>query len=123
MKLLEYGTSSQGSASSVDNVCVQSAVSAREQSLVSGLSAFNAAEMNALTTRKTALASAWGTADVSARRVAVKAAWDAYLKADKEAMKQWESSQKSVWSTFRASVRNCSGAASTEVNLEATGHL
>ncbi len=122
-KLSERSEGGSSSSSSVDYACVQAAVSVREQALVSGLTAYNSAELSALTTRKSSLSTAWSMSDASARRTAVKAAWDAYLKSDRDASKQWKTDQKNAWSTFRTSVKTCSGASGAEVNLEMGGHL
>ncbi len=104
----------------VDNVCVQTAVDARETSLIAAWGTYNTAMTAAYTARKTALHDAWGKTDVKERRAAVKAAWDAFSKAKKVAVKGWNDTRKGVWKTFRTAAKACKGA-SAEAGLELQG--
>ncbi len=104
----------------VDNVCVQTAVDARESSLITAWGTYNTAMTVAYTARKTALHDAWGKTDAKERRAAVKAAWDAFAKVKKVAVRGWNDTRKGVWKTFRTAAKACKGA-SAEAGLETQG--
>lgn len=123
MPVAAFAASSAPGSVTVDLACIQTAVAAREQSIMTAWGAFNTSMTSAYTTRKSALNTAWGTIDAAARKTAVKSAWDAFRSSKKSAGTQWRTSQKGAWKTFRTASRACKGGASADAGGESADSM
>ena len=95
------------SKDTVDLVCMQTAVTARESGVIASIDAYNTDLKIALTTRMDALKAAWALTDQTARQAAVKKAWsdfNAALKGDRMTSKK---SRKDAWDKFKADRKAC----------------
>ncbi len=90
----------------VDISCMQTAIDAREESIVDAWESFATNITEALAKRKTALNTAWGLTDVGARNTSLKSTWKTWLADDKEAHKTLRDSRKAGWDTFRTTAKN-----------------
>ncbi len=98
----------------VDIACAQTAVDARETSIMAGWSTFSTAVTNAYAARKTALHDAWAMTDKTARKTALKKAWSDFKTAKKNALSAWKATRDTAWKTFRTNTKNCRGDASMD---------
>jgi hypothetical protein len=98
-------------------VCLQNAIGVREDGIMGAYNTRATAINAAMQTRKTALVTAWGIADVKERNKVRKAAWDTYNKARKTARTTYNATNKNVWKTFHAAAKAC-GVKSTGVEPE-----
>ena len=104
----------------VDVACVQAAVDAREQSIMSAWVSYNTSMTAAFSTRALALHAAWGMTDASARKTAIKAAWSAFAASRKSAMQAHKTAKQAAWKTFRTAAKSCKGGAA-QASVEASG--
>lgn len=102
----QTGTGS-GTASTINNTCVQTAVDAREQAVASAWTALNSSMTSALSARQTALHNAWGITDGPTRRAARAAAWSAFETASKNAISTFRTARNSAWSAFAKASSAC----------------
>ena len=97
----------QTSVNNINNVCVQTAVDVREQSIIDAWGVFNTSMMLTLSARKSALHDAWGMTDAKARRVARATAWETFRVSNKKAHEALRISRKSTWDIFRTASKAC----------------
>ncbi len=93
--------------------CVKTAITKREDALIAGESAYATAVGSAYTARKTALLSAWDSADAKTRRSAVRAADQAFKSAVQTARKTWNTTRRGAWNTFGTERKACSPSISS----------
>jgi hypothetical protein len=97
-------------AKALDTVCAQTAVGARETSLITALDTFSTSAKSALEARKTGLVTAWGITTPKERQTARKTAETTYRSSMKSAHDTLRLARKSAWSTFNTEIKKCSGA-------------
>ncbi len=117
MATFRLGTSTPTTTPGYPAVCLQNAVAAREDAIMTAYNTRTTAINVAMQTRKTALVSAWGIADQKLRNQARKAAWDNYNKTRKAARLTYNATNKSTWKTFHAAAKAC-GVKSTGIEPE-----
>ncbi len=100
------------STNAVDVACVAKAMDARELGLSTAFSTFASTQSSALSTRRTALTTAWGLTETSARNTAITAAWSAYRTAHRDAVKAHVTAARSTDTAFRTAAKVCKGGAS-----------
>lgn len=93
-------------ARNVDASCMQSAVTTRENSLLSAFSTFHEDIEEALTTRMEALETAWGLSAGKDRTKALASAWKTWKTDHKKITGEFRTSRKAAWDTFKATVKN-----------------
>jgi hypothetical protein len=93
----------------VDLACMVAAVDAREVALQTAFTTFGTAQTAALTTRASALHTAWGMTDAKARRTALKTAWNTYRTSHRAAVSAHRTAHNSAWSAFRTAAKTCKG--------------
>ena len=91
----------------LDLPCVQSAVAVRESAIQKAFTAYSGNVSTALTTRATALNSAWGMTVGTERRAARKSAWEAYRTSVQSARTTMRTAKKSAWEAFKTSSKAC----------------
>lgn len=99
--------------------CIQTAVSKREASLITGYQALTTSIVGALNQRKTELNTAWGNTSVAERRVAIKNAWKMFGDNDKAAHVTWRTAKASAWATFKAESKACGASAALDTTTSA----
>ncbi len=97
-------------AKALDTACAQTAVGAREASLITALDSFSTSAKSALEARKTGLVSAWGITVAKDRQTARKTAETTYRSSMKSAHDTLRTARKTAWSTFNTEIKKCSGA-------------
>ncbi len=107
-------TSTAGRGSDVNLVCVQNAVSKRDTAVGSAFDAYYTAEKAALTSRTSALSSAWTITDRKARRTAIRTAWKNFQTASKSVQKTFRTAKKTAWDTFTTDRKVCGKGAASE---------
>jgi hypothetical protein len=100
----------------VDLLCVQTAVAKREAAIGSAVDAYYAAVKAALSTRASALNTAWGMTVKKDRNAAIMAAWNAYKTTFKKASQDARTAKKAAWSQFGTDAKTCRAD-----NLESAG--
>lgn len=91
----------------LDLPCVQSAVAVRESAIQKAFTAYSGSVSTALTTRATALNSAWGMTVGTERRAARKSAWEAYRISVQSARTTMRTAKKSAWEAFKTASKAC----------------
>lgn len=99
----------------VDLVCMQTAVAAREASVVSSFDTYFADYKTALSTRMDALKAAWALTDATARKDAIKKAWSDFNTAFKTDRSTLSTARKAAWDKFKTDAQACH-AAKSETN-------
>ncbi len=89
----------------VDLSCMQTAVTVREEALVTALSSFHDDLESSLNTRKSALIAAWGITEKTTRSAAIKNAWADWKTDKKDATKDLGTARKAAWDTFKSTVK------------------
>jgi hypothetical protein len=110
-------TNATSTTPSYPAVCLQNAIAAREDGIITAYNTRSTAISVAMQTRKTALVEAWGMSDQKLRNKARKAAWDNYNKARRAARTTYNATNKSIWKTFHAAAKAC-GVKSTGTEPE-----
>jgi len=113
-----FAESGSSSKKTVDTACVSSAVSTREDALLSSWNKFDDAVTAMLSARKSALTSAWSLTEKADRKKAVRDAWATAKKARRDAAKTYKEERKSAWKTFKTAVKACGGETSSEASSE-----
>ena len=96
-----------GSNKTLDLPCVQSAVAIRESSIQKAFTAYAGSVTTALTTRASALNSAWGMTVGTERRAARKSAWEVYRTSIQSARTTMKTAKKSAWEAFKTASKAC----------------
>lgn len=91
----------------VDPVCVQNAVTKRENAIIAGVDAFSTTVKSALQTRRDSLVNAWSITDKNQRRAAIKTAWDAFRGTWKSASTALRNARKAAWAQYRTDAKAC----------------
>ncbi len=94
-------------ASSADLACMSAAIDAREASLISARTNFNASVLTAIQTRRTSLKAAFTIANHHDRQVAIHAAMKAYSEAIAKARAQFMLDVNAAWKTFATARLAC----------------
>jgi hypothetical protein len=100
---------------SIDLVCMQTAVAKREASMQSAQQVYVAAWSAALTKRAVDLKAAWQITTSKERMVAIRASWKTFHTSMKAAKKTHQESHKLAWKTFRTDAKACRGEASAKI--------
>lgn len=99
----------------VTAACVQTAVDAREQAVLSAVTAYTSSLVSAFQQKKTALHNAWSITDTVQRKASVKSAWAAFTQSKKSAKKTYKDARQTAWSTFKKAAKLCNESMSDEV--------
>lgn len=91
----------------VDIACVQPAIAKREAALLAAVDSYYVSMKAAMTTRASALNTAWGLTDASAREAAIRAAHSAFRTSAKTATMTLRAARKNAWKTFKADAKAC----------------
>lgn len=110
-------TARTASGKTLDLVCAQKAVAAREDALIAAQKASTDKLMAAYQARKTALAAAYAKTDAKERQNAVRMAWKTFGESARGARKTWLTARNDAWKTFRTSAKTC-GSMPTETGAE-----
>lgn len=102
-------TNNTNSSKTVNLVCMQNAVVARDNAILTAESTLNVAWSNALTARRDALQAAWTLTTKKARMSAIHTAWTTYNKAMIAAKKAFRKSRNAAWATYRTTAKTCHG--------------
>ncbi len=105
-------------AKTVDNACVSSLISTREDSIMSAWKTLTSKLETSLTTRKTDLVSAWNLTDTKERRDTIKEIWKKNKTEKREASAEYKKAKKLAWSTFKTEVKKCGGSVASEAQGE-----
>ncbi len=117
MERYRFATNTPTTTPTYPAVCLQNAIAAREDGIITAYNTRSTAISVAMQTRKTALVEAWGMSDQKLRSKARKTAWDNYNKARRTARATYNASNKSIWKTFHAAAKAC-GVKSTGTEPE-----
>ncbi len=99
-------TSGSGKGKNVDASCMQTAINAREESIVDAWETFATDMTEALTARASALDTAWASSETSTRNTLLKSLWKEWSTSSKEAHKSMKDARKESWDTFRATAKS-----------------
>jgi len=94
-------------AKTYDPTCIKSAIGTRDASIGSAFTTYYNSASTALTTRTTALQSAWDIADKTERHTALKSAWDTYKASVTTNKATLKSSREAAWSTYKTARIAC----------------
>lgn len=94
--------------------CIQTAVDAREQAVLSALGTYTSSVVSAFQTKKTALYAAWALSDAAQRKAAIKNAWTVFAQSKKSARETYKSARQTAWSTFKKTAKTCNEPMSDE---------
>lgn len=100
-------TGQQIQASSAALACMQTAVTKRDNAIISAFDAFSASAKTALTARRDALNAAWGIANRKERKAAIKKAWDDFKNATKTARRTLNQARETAWRQFKTDALAC----------------
>lgn len=95
----------------VDLVCVQNAITKREDAVMVALDAYASSWKNALSIRKTSLVAAWKIENQKERNVAIKAAWSTFKTSVREMNTTRRTAIKTIWNTYKTERRVCGSSA------------
>lgn len=91
----------------IDLVCVQNAITKREDAVMTSIDTATTALKNAMTTRKTSLVAAWKIENRNDRNVAIKASWSTFKTSIRDINATRRTSVKNAWSTFKTERHAC----------------
>jgi len=91
----------------INVACIQTAIETRDSAIINAVSAHASAQTSALSTRKTALKTAWAITDQKARREALRNAWKAFTTASQSARKTFRDAQHAAWKKFNTDRKAC----------------
>ncbi|MBI1975342.1 MAG: hypothetical protein HYS57_03210 [Parcubacteria group bacterium] len=91
-------------------LCMQKAVTGRDNRIISAVDAYHQAVIGALETRLSELVAAWGISNAKARKAALKAAWDKFRSTRKSAAKVLKEQRTAAWNQYRADAKACKTA-------------
>ena len=105
---------------SLDLVCMQDAVDARDSAIIIGVKTYGDAMLTALNTREFALKAAWGITVVKDRRATIAKAWADYRVTLKTARAAMNTARNAAWTTFNVTRKTCgTGAAADDAGTAA----
>lgn len=107
----------------IDIVCAQTAVEARDTAIISAFDTYSIAMKTALEARKVAVKDAWSKTTPSERSTARRTANQTYNTASKTAHKALNTSRKSIWNTHKADMKKCGAGAGIDQMGEISGGL
>ncbi len=102
-----FANAAPSTPSSVDLACAQTAVDAREVSIATAWTNYSTAMSTALSTRRAALHTAWGTADRVQRISLRHGSWLAFKTASTTAHVALKTAKNTAWSTWRTAMNAC----------------
>ncbi len=105
--VLPASARAQNGGTTLNLTCAQTAVDKRETAIGSVWTTFSGSMTSALSTRASALHTAWGMTDASLRRPARKAAWDAYKASSRSAHDTLKTGRRAAWDTWRSDMQAC----------------
>ena len=95
--------------------CIQTAVDAREESVLAAVTSYTSSVVSAFQTKKTALHAAWAISDNAQRKAAVKTAWATFAQSKKAAKQTYKTARQTAWSNFQKAAKQCSESMSDEM--------
>lgn len=95
------------SKSVVDLVCMQTAITKRDDAVIAALDKYHASWRNVLEIRRDSLVAAWQLTDRTERWNALRKAWTEFYKQRLAARRIFRQERDTVWKTFRAERNNC----------------
>jgi hypothetical protein len=107
LEKMRYSSTSPTSTPAYPAVCLQNAVTAREDGIIAANNVRSAAINTALQNRKTALVTAYGLTDRLARNKARTVAWNDFNKARKIARNSYNTTTRALWKTFHTAAKAC----------------
>ncbi len=100
-------------------VCMQNAVTARDESIIKAVTLHSETLLLALKTRKASLVEAWGNPDPVASELARKDAWRAFQEKTTSAKDQLRASREDAWTKFGIDRRACGAPLTDTSNSDA----
>lgn len=94
-------------AVTLDRTCVITALTKREDAVMTALNNVSKTRSELLAKRKTALVTAWGMEDKTARQAAIKEAGKVFSKEKRAAHETYRKATRSAWETFKTERRAC----------------
>lgn len=91
----------------VDLVCMQNAVVAREDAIIAALDTYHTNVKAALTTRRDALKAAWTISDKDTRKEAIRKAWSDFKGTWKKERKALNEAKRAAWKKFNETGKTC----------------
>jgi len=110
-------------APKLDVSCMATAVGVRETAVQSAFAAFSQAQTAALTSRQTALQSAWSMTDFKARKTAILAAWKTYRNAHRVAIKNHNKASSAAWKQFKTTSKSCNAKSGDDSGSSADDNM
>lgn len=107
-------TTSTKSGNAVNLSCMTAAVDKRETVIESVANSYASTIQNALTSRKSALDTAWSITNSKDRRAAIRAAWRTFSSTIRKARYDYRTATKAAWQTFYADRKSCGRGATAE---------
>lgn len=113
--LAVFAQETSAKAKQVDIACVKSAVTKREDAVLTAWQKLSDSINSALQARKTKLIAAWDITDKKERNKAVQAAWTGFKESKKNAVNSFRQEKLAAWQQFKSDVKSC-GTLSTGEN-------
>lgn len=94
-------------AITLDRACVVTALTKREDAVMTAFTNVTKTRTELLAKRKTALLAAWGMEDKTARQAAIKVAGKTFATEKRAAHETYKKTTRSAWETFKTERRAC----------------
>lgn len=98
---------SEQQLSSTTIQCIKKALITRDRSVISAVTSYQSASLTALSTRQTALLSAWDKPTKSEVKPLITTTWKTYKKTMKLAKDTLATAKKTAWTTYKADIKSC----------------
>lgn len=106
-----------------DVACAQTAVDARDTTIISAFDTFSVSMKTALETRKVAVKAAWSQPTADERNAARKAANQTYNTSAKTVHRELHVARKTAWDTHKSDMKKCGASAGTDAMMQVSGGL
>ncbi len=90
------------------------AVDAREDSVLSAVTAYTTTVVSAFQKKKSDLHTAWSISDATQRKASVKTAWTIFAQSKRSARATYKKARQTAWSTFRKAAKLCNESMTDE---------
>lgn len=90
------------------------AVDAREQSVLTAVTAYTTTVVSAFQRKKSGLHLAWSISNGAQRKAAVKTAWTVFAQSKKSARQTYKNARQTAWDAFRKAAKVCNESMSDE---------
>ena len=101
-------------AVTLDRTCIVTALTNREDLIMSAFASVSKTRTELLAKRKTALLAAWGLEDKAARQAAIKVAGKSFATEKRTAHETYRKATRTAWETFKTARRACGQKAELE---------